>query len=73
MAGSARVAAGRNRWAESLTRLQARLRIGRPVRLLESARLQVPLAVGWLRPVILLPVTALTGLPVRSTGSDPGA
>ena len=33
------------------------------MRLLQSARLQVPLAVGWLRPVILLPVTALTGLP----------
>ena len=51
------------RWAESLARLQGRLRIARPVRLLESIRLQVPLAVGWLRPVILLPVTALTGLP----------
>jgi beta-lactamase regulating signal transducer with metallopeptidase domain len=51
------------RWVESLKRLQHRLQIGRPVRLLESARLQVPLAVGWLRPVILLPVTALTGLP----------
>jgi beta-lactamase regulating signal transducer with metallopeptidase domain len=50
-------------WRESLKRLQERLRVGRPVRLLQSARLQVPLAVGWLRPVILLPVTALTALP----------
>ena len=51
------------RWVDSLKHLQERLRIGRPVRLLTSARLQVPLAVGWLRPVILLPMTALTGVP----------
>jgi beta-lactamase regulating signal transducer with metallopeptidase domain len=50
-------------WLQRSVRLQARMRIGRPVRLLESARLQVPLAVGWLRPVILLPMAALTGLP----------
>ena len=50
-------------WAESLARLKDRLRIDRPVRLLGSIRLQVPVVVGWLRPVILLPVTALTGLP----------
>jgi beta-lactamase regulating signal transducer with metallopeptidase domain len=58
--GTRRVA---QNWVESLARLKSRLRIGQPVRLLESPRLQVPLAVGWLRPVILLPVTALTGLP----------
>jgi beta-lactamase regulating signal transducer with metallopeptidase domain len=46
-----------------LARLKGRLEIGRSVRLLESARLQVRLVVGWLRPLILLPVTALTGLP----------
>jgi beta-lactamase regulating signal transducer with metallopeptidase domain len=51
------------RWRTTLKTLQGRLRIGRPVRLVEAARLQVPLAVGWLRPVILLPVTALTALP----------
>jgi len=51
------------RWVESLARLKDRLRIDRPVHLFESTRLQVPLVVGWLRPVILLPVTALTGLP----------
>ena len=33
------------------------------VQLLESTRVAVPMAVGWLRPAILLPVTALTGLP----------
>src|SRR6266702_5213932 len=40
----------------------ARLRISRPVRVLGSAVVQVPAVIGWLRPVILLPASALTGL-----------
>src|SRR5262249_55871481 len=48
---------------QTLCRLKSRMEIVRAVRLLESVRLQSPLAVGWLRPVILLPVTAVTGLP----------
>src|SRR5207302_147738 len=47
---------------EAVARLAARLRISRPVRVLESAVVQVPAVVGWLRPVILLPASALTGL-----------
>jgi beta-lactamase regulating signal transducer with metallopeptidase domain len=47
---------------EAVTRLAARLRITRPVRVLESAVMQVPAVIGWLRPVILLPASALTGL-----------
>jgi beta-lactamase regulating signal transducer with metallopeptidase domain len=47
---------------EAVTRLAARLRITRPVRVLESAVVQVPAVIGWLRPVILLPASALTGL-----------
>ena len=50
-------------WAEPLGRLKKRLKLARAVRLLESARVQVPLAIGWIQPVILLPVTALSGLP----------
>ena len=42
--------------------LAARLGIRRPVRLLESARVQVPVVIGALRPVLLLPASALTGL-----------
>ena len=49
-------------WQQTLTRLCQQLRITRPVRLLESAMVQVPTAIGWLRPVILIPVGALTGL-----------
>jgi len=47
---------------DAFGRLLARLRISRPVRLLESARVAVPTVVGWLRPVVLLPVSAMTGL-----------
>jgi len=46
-------------------RLQRRIRISRPVRLLASAVVEVPTLVGWLRPVVLLPASALTGLTPR--------
>src|SRR6266566_4004239 len=46
----------------ALSLLAARLRISRPVRVLGSAVVQVPAVIGWLRPVILLPASALTGL-----------
>jgi uncharacterized protein (TIGR03435 family) len=43
-------------------RLEQRLRVSAPVRLCTSAAIRVPIAIGWFRPYILLPVTALTGL-----------
>jgi len=46
----------------ALARLVVRLRVTRPVRVLESAVIQVPAVIGWLRPVVLLPASALTGL-----------
>ncbi|HXL10859.1 MAG TPA: M56 family metallopeptidase, partial [Gemmatimonadales bacterium] len=46
----------------ALRRLAARLRVSRPVRLLQSTLVQVPAVLGWVRPVILLPASALTGL-----------
>jgi beta-lactamase regulating signal transducer with metallopeptidase domain len=52
-------------WQEALEWLARRLGMTRPVRLLRSAALDVPAAVGWLRPVVLLPVSALTGLSAR--------
>src|SRR5919108_1365571 len=47
---------------DALARLVVRLRVTRPVRLLESAVVQVPAVIGWLRPVVLLPASAITGL-----------
>ncbi|WP_257459348.1 M56 family metallopeptidase [Archangium lipolyticum] len=52
-------------WQRTLERLAERLGMTRPVRLLRSAALDVPAAVGWLRPVVLLPMSALTGLSAR--------
>jgi uncharacterized protein (TIGR03435 family) len=50
-------------WQQVLGRLAARVGLCRPVRLLVSALVQVPTVVGWLRPVVLVPVGALSGLP----------
>jgi GWxTD domain-containing protein len=50
-------------WQQRLDRLAARLRISGPVVLWESCLADVPLVIGFLRPVILLPVGLLAGLP----------
>ncbi len=42
--------------------LQRRLGLSRTVQYLESHLMDSPAVVGWFRPVVLLPVTALTGL-----------
>jgi TonB family protein len=39
-----------------------RIGVLRVVRLLHSARVQVPTVIGWLRPVVLIPVSCLAGL-----------
>ncbi len=49
-------------WQRMLRELCEGLRIRRPVRLLESSLARVPMMIGWLRPVILVPVGAMTGL-----------
>ncbi len=46
----------------ALARLAHRLRVTRAVRLCESALVEVPTVVGHLKPIILLPACALTGL-----------
>jgi GWxTD domain-containing protein len=43
-------------------RLSRRLGVVRPVSLMNSALVQVPTVIGWLRPAVLLPVGCLTGL-----------
>lgn len=48
-------------WQRAFDRLAAQLRVSRPVRLLASAMVQVPAVIGWWRPVILIPVSVLTG------------
>ncbi|HEX8326798.1 MAG TPA: M56 family metallopeptidase [Hymenobacter sp.] len=50
-------------WQARFAALAARSGVRRPVALLESALVQVPLVVGHVRPVILLPLGAVAGLP----------
>jgi len=51
-------------WQRELLRLSSRLRISRPVLLLESCLVDAPMVLGHLRPLILMPVGLVTGLPV---------
>ncbi len=55
------IAAGE--WTARLERLTARLSVSRPVTLLESSLADAPLVIGYLKPVILMPVGLLAGLP----------
>ena len=48
-------------WAERLAALRARFGLRRPVRLLCSARAVTPMLIGWLRPIVLLPASMLSG------------
>lgn len=43
--------------------LAASMGLSRPPRLLESGDIDVPMAVGWLRPAVLVPLSAITALP----------
>jgi uncharacterized protein (TIGR03435 family) len=54
-----------NEWQQTLDRLRTRLRVARPVRLLVSGLVDAPAVVGWLRPVVLVPIGALAGLPAE--------
>ncbi|HEV3025730.1 MAG TPA: M56 family metallopeptidase [Pirellulales bacterium] len=52
-------------WEERLTKIAGRMRVSRPVRLLESALIEVPTVIGWLRPIVLVPASAWIGLAPR--------
>jgi TonB family protein len=42
--------------------LKRRMAVAWPVRFLVSRRIEVPMVIGWLRPVILIPISAIAGL-----------
>jgi beta-lactamase regulating signal transducer with metallopeptidase domain len=62
---SAGVQAAPDDWHQILECLARRLSVPRPVRLLVSPLVEVPSIVGWLKPVVLMPVGALAGLPAE--------
>ncbi len=49
-------------WVDSLKRIAHGLGVRRRVLLLQSALIDAPLLIGWMRPVILLPMSAIIGL-----------
>ncbi|WP_095959363.1 M56 family metallopeptidase [Corallococcus macrosporus] len=49
-------------WRAALAQALGRVRMSRPVRLLASARVDVPMVIGLWRPLILVPAGAITGL-----------
>jgi uncharacterized protein (TIGR03435 family) len=49
-------------WTETMDNIARRLEISKPVRLYISAIAEVPTVIGWIRPFILLPFSAVTGL-----------
>ncbi len=49
-------------WQQTLDRLIERMHVSRRVRLLPTDRVDSPSVIGWLRPVILAPVSVLCGL-----------
>jgi GWxTD domain-containing protein len=52
-------------WQNSLARLAAAVQVSRPVQLLESCLVKTPVVLGHVRPVILLPLGLLSGLPAE--------
>jgi GWxTD domain-containing protein len=53
------------RWQKEIARLSARLRLSRPVLLLESSLADAPMVLGHFRPLILVPVAFLAGAPAE--------
>jgi len=62
LAANADFAAVSDWMRDELARLSQRMGINRPVRIALSTRVNSPLVVGWLKPVIFLPLSAATGL-----------
>jgi beta-lactamase regulating signal transducer with metallopeptidase domain len=61
---AAAMACDPSRWQAAADRLSRRLHLSTIVRVVEVRSLDVPAVVGWLRPVVLLPIAAIAGLPL---------
>jgi TonB family protein len=54
--------ASASRWHSQTERVASRLRLGRAVHVVDSWLVDTPTVIGWLRPVVLLPLAALANL-----------
>jgi TonB family protein len=52
-------------WLKKITDFREKLRVSRPVLLMESCLTDVPVVLGHFRPMILVPIGLLTGLPAQ--------
>ncbi len=53
------------KWDRALATLARQIGVSRPVRLVESVVVSVPTVIGWLKPIILIPSSAMLGLTQR--------
>jgi beta-lactamase regulating signal transducer with metallopeptidase domain len=58
-----------DRVLELCVELQDRMGISRVIRYCQSMHLDVPVVAGWLRPVVVLPISAITGLSQAQLGA----
>ena len=58
-----RVMEADDKWKKRFKTLAGQLRVSRSIRLLESALVKVPMAIGYLRPVVLVPLGAFSAVP----------
>ncbi|MGA8263211.1 MAG: M56 family metallopeptidase, partial [Ignavibacteriaceae bacterium] len=56
-------------WQIRVNSLRYKLKISRPVRMLESVNVSIPITIGYVKPVILMPIGMLTGLPANQIGA----
>jgi beta-lactamase regulating signal transducer with metallopeptidase domain len=52
-------------WGDKVSQFSEKLKIGKAVKLLQSGYIKVPVVVGHLKPVILMPIGLLAGLPAE--------
>jgi len=57
------VGGDRSKWQRVSTRLAQRLRVTAAFEVVESPLVGAPTVIGWLRPLVLLPVSVLSGMP----------
>jgi len=52
-------------WADTVKKFSEKLQISKPVRLLQSGYIKMPVVIGHLKPIILIPVGLMAGLPTE--------
>ncbi len=51
------------KWQNKVNSIRYRLKISKPVRLLESVKINIPIVIGYAKPVILMPLGMFSGMP----------